>query len=176
MRTLVAIIIAVACGAAIGASSVLLKIRQYAWKGGIESPTASTRSQVAVEQTEFDFGRMDSSEIGKHEFKFTNRGDHKLTLSRGASSCGCTVSEIPDGEVSPGQSAKVLVTWRSKNHIGRFHQSVNVLTSDPLRPEITLVIKGEFTRSLFADPDELTFGQIPGTEPVTREARIFCNL
>ena len=120
--------------------------------------------------------RWTSSEKGTHEFTITNRGDQALTLNPGSTSCSCTVSEIKDDELAPGQSTKVLVTWQSKGHIGPFQQSVTVITSDPLRPEVTLTIKGEYTRPVYADPDELTFGQIAGTEPVTREARIFCNL
>ena len=107
---------------------------------------------------------------------FTNRGDQPLTLNPGSTSCSCTVSEIKDSELAPGQSTKVLVSWRSKGRVGPFQQSVTVITSDPLRPEVTLTIKGEYTQAVYADPDELTFGQIAGNEPVTHETRIFCNL
>ena len=62
------------------------------------------------------------------------------------------------------------------SYAGPFRQSATIVTSDPLHPEITLTIKGEYTTPLYADPDELTFGEIAGTEPVTREARIFCIL
>jgi hypothetical protein len=39
-----------------------------------------------------------------------------------------------------------------------------------------LTVKGEFTRSVYADPEELTFGQMAGNEPIVREARILCTL
>ena len=53
---------------------------------------------------------------------------------------------------------------------------MTIITNDPLRRDITLTIKGEFTRSVYVDPDELTYGQIAGTEPVTQDCRILCNL
>ncbi|MGA2258699.1 MAG: hypothetical protein ABSG53_28870, partial [Thermoguttaceae bacterium] len=76
----------------------------------------------------------------------------------------------------PGQSTTVLVTWKSKGHVGSFKQSVTIVTSDPHRSEVTLTIKGEYTQPVYADPDELTFGQIAGNEPVTQETRILCTL
>ncbi len=131
---------------------------------------------MVLDAEEFNFGKLDVREDGRHEFLLTNRGDRNLTLHSGSTSCSCTVSEIKDGILAPGQSTKVLVSWKSKDRPGPFQQSVSIVTNDPLRPEVTLTIKGEYFRSVYADPKELTFGQIAGNEPVTRETRIFCNL
>ena len=171
-----AIVVAVACGAGIGVGTAALKIRQHPWKGGFGTPPIASGGQVSVEEQEFDFGKMDSHENGKHEFTVANHGDRTLTLNPGTTSCSCTVSEIKDGELAPGQSTTVRVNWKSKGRVGPFKQSVTIITSDRLRPEITFTIKGEFTRSCFAEPDELTFGQIAGNEPVTHETRILCTL
>ncbi len=176
MKLLAAILVAVACGVGLGAGMAVLRIRQHPWKFGVGSPPTPSGGQVSVDQDEFDFGTMDYRENGKHEFNFTNRGDQTLTLNPGTTLCTCTVSEIKDSELAPGQSTKVLVSWRSKHIAGPFNHSVTIITSDPLRPEVTLTIKGEFTQPVYADPDELTFGQIAGTEPVTHETRILCNL
>ena len=159
-----------------GSCTAVLRIRQHPWKGVVQAPPSAGGGQVSVDQEEFNFGRMDSSQDGKHLFVFTNRGDKILTLNLGSTSCSCTVSELKDHELEPGQSTKVLVTWHSKKHTGPFHQSATIMTNDPLRPEVTLTIKGEYIRHVYADPDELTFGQIGGTKPVTHETRIFCNL
>ncbi len=171
-----AILVAAVCGAGIGAGAAVLKIRQYPWKGGAGAPSSPSGGQATVDQDEFNFGRMDVSEDGKHEFTITNRGEKTLTLNPGPTSCKCTLSEIKDSELAPGQSTKVTVTWRSKHQAGHFQQSVSTLTSDPFRPEIKFTIKGEYVRSVYVDPDELTFGQIVGDQPITREARILCSL
>jgi len=177
MRILAAILVAVACGAGIGVGAAVLQIRQHPWKGGVGIPSAPSGGRATVDHEEFDFGKLDIGDSGKHEFTITNRGDQPLTLSPGASSCGCTVSEIKDSEVPPGQSTKVPVSWHaSRGRVGRFQQSVTIITSDPHRPEVILSVRGEFTRHAYAEPDELAFGQIAGNETVTREVRIFCNL
>lgn len=173
---MVAILVAVTCGIGIGAGTAVLKIRQHPWIGGFGTPPSVDSGRVTVDHETFDFGKMDSTEDGTHDYIFTNRGDKKLTLNHGSTSCSCTVSEIKDSELAPGESTKVTVSWHSKGRIGPFQQSVTVITSDPLRREVTLTVKGEFTRSVYAEPDELTFNHIGGTESVTQEARIFCNL
>lgn len=176
MRILAAILVAMACGVGVGAGTAVLKIRQHPWEGVSEKQPSADGSQVTVDQEEFNFGKMDASEEGKHEFIFTNRGDRSLAINPGSTSCSCTVSEIKDNDLAPGQSTKVLVSWRSKGRIGFFQQSLTIVTSDPLRPEVTLTIQGEYTRSVYADPDEMTYGQISGTEPMARETRILCSL
>jgi hypothetical protein len=176
MRVFLAIIVAVVCGASIGTGTAVLKFRHHPWQGGVGSPPLPSGGHVTVDQEEFDFGKLDVTEEGKHEFTITNGGDKTLTLNPGASSCSCTLSEIKESELHPGQSTKVLVSWRSKRHVGPFKQRVTIVSSDPLRQEITFTIKGQYTTALYAEPDELTFGQIPGNAPVTQEARILCSL
>jgi len=139
-------------------------------------PPIASGGQVSAEEREFNFGKMDFREHGSHEFTVTNHGSQNLTLNPGTTSCGCTVSKITDGELAPGQSTTVVVSWQAKKHIGAFKQSVTIVTSDPKTPEITFTIKGEYTRPVYADPDELNFGQIAGNESVTRETRVLCNL
>jgi len=176
MKIVVAVFLAVACGLGLGSCTAVRKIRQHPWLGGIGGPDVAVGGQADLDDEEFDFGRMDFMEKGKHDFTITNRGDRKLTLSPGTSSCSCTVSDFKNTELAPGQSTKVSVTWKSKGHVGRFRQSVSIITSDPLRPEIVLKVQGEFTHSAYTDPDELNFGQIAGNKPVTQEGRVFCNL
>ena len=178
MRLVIAIFVTVALGVGVGAGSAVLKFRQHPWKGGGGSAEASTGGgRAAVDQDEFNFGKMDFREDGKHEFTITNRGDQVLTVDLGSTSCKCTVSEIKDSQLAPGQSTKVLITWHgAKNYVGPFRQTATLVTNDPLHPELTFTIKGEYTRPVFADPDEVAFGDIPGNEPVTRETRILCIL
>jgi hypothetical protein len=176
MRILIAITLAVACGIGLGFGTAELRIRQYPWKGGVGADDSVRGGQLNVNEDEYNFGKMYSHEDGKHEFTVTNQGVQPLTLAHGSTSCSCTVSNILDNELAPGQSTKVVVTWRSKGRIGAFRQSVTIMTSDPSRPGVTFTITGEYTQAVYADPDELTFGHIAGTKAITREARILCNL
>ncbi len=161
------VVLAIVLGLGIGASSATLRARHTTPIGG---------AKVAVDADAFDFGEMDSSKDGSHDFKFTNKGDSPLRLAKGASSCRCTVGEIADAEVAPGQSTTVKITWKSKHYAGLFKQSVTINTNDPNRREVILTISGNYTEPVHFEDDELNFGQIVGDEPVTREARIFSKL
>ena len=119
---------------------------------------------------------MDYNKDGSHNFKFTNTGTTPLILAKGHSSCKCTVGEIADSTVQPGESTTVHVTWKSKHASGAFKQSVTINTNDPNRREVMLTISGKYTEQLHVKPDELDFGQLVGNKPVTQEARILCNL
>ena len=75
--------------------------------GGFGSPPVIAGSgAVTVDQETFDFGKMDAGESGSHEFVLTNRGDKTHTLNLGSTSCSCTVSEIKDNELAPGNRPK----------------------------------------------------------------------
>jgi hypothetical protein len=161
------VIFAVLMGLSIGASSATLRVRHTTPVGG---------AKVEVDIDSFDFGEMDSSKDGSHDFKFTNKGASPLQLTRGATTCRCTVGEITDASVLPGESTTVKITWKSKHYAGPFKQSVTINTNDPNRREVILTISGEYTEPVHFEADELNFGQIVGNEPVTREVRIFSKL
>jgi len=138
--------------------------------------TPAVGGKVRVDAEAFDFGELDVSKDGSHDFTFTNKGAVPLLLTRGNSTCRCTVGEIANESVPPGQSTTVRVTWKSKHTAGHFSQSVTINTNDPIRPEVILTVTGEFTEPLHLDHEELEFGEIAGDESVTRKARIFCKL
>ena len=70
--------------------------------------------KVVVDQEEYDFGTMDyGSEMG-HDFMFTNAGQAPLVLTAGPTSCRCTVSEVNDDKLLPGESFKVTVRWKAR--------------------------------------------------------------
>jgi hypothetical protein len=169
MRTIsLTILFAIILGLSIGASSASLRVRH--------SQPVAEGAKVEVAEDSFDFGEMDSSKDGSHDFKFTNKGTSVLQLSKGASTCRCTVGEITEPSVQPGHSTTVKITWKSKHYAGPFKQSVTINTNDPNRREVILTISGEYTEPVHLEADELSFGQIVGNEPVVREVRIFSKL
>lgn len=162
------VILAVVLGLSLGSGAAVVR----AWH--TEAPKGDAK--VEVDSDTFDFGDMDYTKDGSHDFTFTNTGTTPLTLVKGRSSCKCTVGEIADSTVQPGDSTIVHVTWKSKHLSGAFQQSVTINTNDPSRREVVLTITGEYTEQLRVTPDELNFGQMVGKQPLTQEARILCNL
>jgi hypothetical protein len=168
IQAVLVVLLALVVGLSIGSGTALVRARHT------EVPLGNAKVEVDSEM--FDFGEMDFTKDGSHDFSFTNTGTTPLKLVKGHSSCKCTVGEIADSTVQPGDSTTVHVTWKSKHVSGGFQQNVSINTNDPNRREIVLTIKGEFTEQLRFDPNELNFGQLVSNKPESKEARILCNL
>jgi hypothetical protein len=181
----VIVVVAILLGLVIGATSAAFRARQgnvtentatIASRGSAKAVAPAASAIVEVDSDRFDFGEMDTAKEGSHDFVFTNKGTLPLTLTQGESSCRCTVGEISEASLPPGESTTVRIKWKSKNIGGAFKQSVTIKTDDPKRREVVLSITGTFSEVVRVDPAELDFGHLVGSEPVTREVHILCNL
>lgn len=115
---------------------------------------------VEVDNKDFDFGSMDSQSKGHHDFIFRNVGKAPLELKKGGTTCKCTLSDIGEGMIQPGESAKVTLEWKGKTFIGPYSQTASILTNDPQNARVELRIHGEITAKARIVPDELVFSSI----------------
>jgi len=185
MKVLLAVILATILGVAAGAGIAALRIAVAPWDGdpggtrkGTPVVTAPGGSvpKVVIDQEEYEFGLMDITAKGKHDFVLTNRGEATLELRAGETSCGCTVSEIKDDGIAPGESGKVSVTWTADKGEGPFRQTATIETNDPLRPRVTLTVQGRITRVVRPVPATLAFGSVSSGQAVTGQVRLLCYL
>ncbi len=186
MRVFLAIILAVAVGAALGTGLAVWRIRQAPWIGvpvnqGQTASVAPTKSasnspRVVVDEEEYDFGVMDSNGEMSHAFHMTNVGGSPLSLTKGPTTCRCTVSEIKDEHLNPGQSTTVALTWKGRGLRGQYRQTATIYTTDPSHPEVKLLVVGRVAAAVWADPNELVLSRISHTEPVAGEVRLYCGL
>ena len=144
----------------------------------LEEAEAATGPKLGLEQEEYDFGKMETNGTGRHEFVLANRGDQPLILSRAKSSCGCCTCvcdvHLPEqGEILPGQSAKVTLEWTIKQYTGTFHQSETLATNDPDRPEVTLGVTGRITPTVRVIPTQLVFSRVPAGAPAMGEVYLY---
>ena len=102
-------------------------------------------------------------------------------LTRGATSCSCTVSDFESTEggetnaeklLPPGGAAKLLLKWRGKTG-GAFRQQATVFTNDPRRPEIVFVVEGFVVPVWKAEPKSIVLTSIPSQGGVTASSKIF---
>ena len=180
-------VFAVALGAAVGGSSAALDATLRPWRlgdfgpGVLAAPTGDAPKADVPESTHA-FGTIGSGAEGEHEFVIGNTGSAPLTLTKGATSCSCTVSdfEAADGVaenakkiVAPGSNTKVRLKWRGKGSGGPFRQQATVFTNDPRRPEIAFVIEGTVVPTWKAVPESIVLSQISAGAAVQATARIF---
>jgi len=128
--------------------------------------------KVVIEQDEFDFGNAELGAVGRHQFVIKNQGRGPLILTKGETSCVCTLSSIEQPEVPPGGSTHVEVEWHPKAH-GPFRQSAQVLTNDPKRQRFELIVHGDVVSSYRLDPETIVFSGLVPNRSATGEARIY---
>ena len=128
--------------------------------------------KLVLEQDEFNFGSAEFGATGRHPFVIKNEGRGPLILTKGETSCVCTLAEIKNSEIPPGGSTTVEVIWHPKTH-GPFRQSAQVLTNDPQRPRIELAIYGTVVSSYQLSPESIVFSNLAATRSATGQARVY---
>lgn len=123
-----------------------------------------------------DFGVMSPEEEGEHVFVVKNVGDADLSLVIGASTCKCTVGELGDESLPPGEQTEVKMSWSVKTNESTFGQSAELRTNDPSQVAIRFEIRGQVVRQVQLEPKEVTFGEVAAGEDVDFEVRVYSYL
>lgn len=100
------------------------------------------RPKAVADETLYNFGEMELGEKKQHTFVLKNEGKDTLVIAKGASTCKCTVSDLPSNEIAPGESAKVNLEWEPKAITTGFSQSARIWTNDPDQQAIDFRVEG----------------------------------
>ena len=150
----------IALGTGVAARSFYRFPEQSNLELGLVAPEKSLTEEfpsVEVDEKEYDFGTMDSHLTDKHAFVFRNVGKAPLKLEAGHTTCKCTLSDIGDGVIPPGESGEVTVEWHGRDLVGPFSQTATIKTNDPRNLLIDLKIHGEMIAKARLVPDSLLF-------------------
>lgn len=131
--------------------------------GGPIAPPPEGDPQPKVEVVggvEYDFGNMQVGETRRHTFRFKNAGAGVLKIKAGETSCKCTISDVENGDVQPGQETSVTLEWKPTEEASRFRKTAAIHTNDRTQPEVVLTVAGTVLRLLTINPDPLVFSQI----------------
>ena len=141
MRILGIILAAVLGGATIGAAVAYVEVRPAATvaarraaglKRRRRRPPA-THPRVEVDEPIYQFGAMQRGTTKSHEFVVRNVGHSPLTLRVGSTTCKCTIGNVSDAPIPPGESVSVKLEWSALVNPGPFRQTATILTNDPLQ-------------------------------------------
>lgn len=96
-----------------------------------------------------------------------------MTLSRGPTSCTCTISGLDRTSIGVGESATISIQWEARGTGGPFRQQATILTSDPRRPDVIFVIEGMVVADVKADPTTIVMPTLSSSTEVTAESTVF---
>ncbi len=110
---------------------------------------------MAIDSLEYDFGSIDPTEECSHSFVIRNVGQAPLQLVKGGTSCKCTVSDLPDQPVLPGNSVAVRISSKIQQKEGFFSHSASIFSNDPKKQQFSLAISGVIRTSLGCSPERV---------------------
>lgn len=114
----------------------------------------------------YNFGTMPYMDSGVKTWIVRNEGKGDLTLTKGTSTCMCTIANIAEGEKSvlkPGEKTKINLTWETKSK-GHFQKSATIVVgNDPDVEELQFVVEGTVEAALVTIPAEpdIDLGSLP---------------
>jgi hypothetical protein len=137
--------------------------------------TAKGPRVVVVNGESHNFGTMEQNTRGTHVFKMQNVGDAPLQIEKGDTTCKCTVSEMENGSLAPGETVDITLSWEVIDPPAGadFRQVARFRTNDPQRPLIELLIHGFVSRSIRAAPEELIVKRISANEAYSANFNLF---
>lgn len=116
------------------------------------SENSSLPPKAIVEERQHEFGVMAIGAELEHEFIVKNEGGSPLKLSKGKTSCKCTIANLDQAEILPGKSAPVHLTWQPRKRDENFRQTATIRTNDPANESIQFVIHGRVEPRLVVEP------------------------
>ena len=110
---------------------------------GEASEASPASSASTVQPDSWDFGEVSAGSVLTHEFVIVNDSEKDLAIKDTTTSCGCTVSEINNKLLKPGESTIVSIKLDTKGYTGSVQQFVYVNTDSMDKPIIRLTVKAK---------------------------------
>lgn len=134
--------------------------------------SAEGAPKILCDQPVYDFGDHDNDVDVKHGFTISNTGSGNLEIASVKTSCGCTVAELEDKSLAPGESTKVRATLSLKGKRGKQHKQIVVHSNDPQTPHYQLTMMGNAVAAIEILPAVANFGRIVNDDPQTRTVTV----
>jgi hypothetical protein len=99
--------------------------------------------EVKADPNLWDFGKVKEGKIVRHEFVFKNDAAVDLKIEGVTTSCGCTVSEVKQRLLKPGESTIIEASFNSAKYSGKVTQHIYVNTDNPDNPLVQFTIKAD---------------------------------
>ncbi|HUG90510.1 MAG TPA: DUF1573 domain-containing protein [Planctomycetaceae bacterium] len=122
--------------------------------------------KAVVEVSEHNFGKTLAGKEGSHTFVIRNEGQADLVLAKGETQCRCTLSELAQKAIPPGQAGEVTLTWLPDHPNATFSQSAEIRSNDPENQSIRLIVSGVVEELITIEPSDVwTAGHVSAVEP-----------
>ncbi|MGI6320625.1 MAG: DUF1573 domain-containing protein [Bacteroidales bacterium] len=111
----------------------------FSWMTEIDRLNAP---KIHVDNEKFVFEAVEMGQIVNHNFVITNNGKDPLIIRKVKASCGCTATTPEKTTLQAGESTNIKTAFNTSGRKGNQYKSINVITNDPERSNITLSVSG----------------------------------
>ena len=139
------------------------------------SSTTGQETLFEVPEKVFNFGKMERGTTMSHAFKIVNTGESPLSIEVVGSTCKCTVGELEQSELAPGEETDVMLEWTAKTEAGAFRHGAKLKVS-PGAAVVDLSVEGEIVESSSIYPADLLFGDVAVEESATAQLFVMSSL
>ncbi|MCI0745297.1 MAG: DUF1573 domain-containing protein [Verrucomicrobia subdivision 3 bacterium] len=126
--------------------------------------------RIQFETNIWNFGKIDSGTVAKHEFIFTNTGNATLEILDVRPGCGCTTAGAWDKKVEPGKTGIIPLQFNSANFGGTVTKSATITCNDPRQSNVVLQITANVWKAIDVTPTMAVFNVNSDTR--TNETRV----
>jgi len=153
------------------APAALLPLASAQLDAKSENLNADVKSEkqprIFCEETTFDFGSKDSSEIVDHTFVLKNTGNSDLVITAVRPACGCTAAELTQSTIPPGKSAKLSAKLTLAGRNGQVQKPILIESNDSANPALQLVMQGVIGTDFQITPSTMVLRRDSPDAPAT---------
>jgi hypothetical protein len=115
----------------------LILLAGFTFSAFQSSPNHSVEKAIIKwENTSIELGKIEHNKPKQITFKFTNKGELPLVITRVKPSCGCTVASYPKEPIAPGETKEIKATYNASAK-GVFNKVVTVYSNTD--PEVQIL-------------------------------------
>lgn len=102
--------------------------------------------RISFDTEKIDFGNILPNVKVENEFILRNAGESNLEIRKVRASCGCTVAELTDKIIPPGQSTKIKTVFNSTGKSGKQKYAITIISNDPRNYKKLLWLEGTVSK------------------------------
>ncbi len=143
------------------------------------APKAATTTggpKIQFASSIHDFGKINSGDLCKAEFIFTNVGTAILDVTDVRPGCGCTTAGQWTRQVEPGKTGTIPLQFNSSNFTGPVTKTATVTCNDPSQPTVILQLKANIWRAIEVLPQYAVLNLTSEAPSNSTTVRIVNNL
>lgn len=114
----------------------------------------SPKPKIVFENRLLDFGKIGRQTAPSGEFKFSNKGNAVLEISKVSQCCGI-VTTLEKNKYEPGEKGVIKVSYNAGTALGKIARQPIVYSNDPGEPNFVLSVMADIVDKVSSQPDRL---------------------